>query len=389
MNRTLRFTLLLLPCFALLLFTGACSKRKGPPQRPPATVKTELAVTQDSPVILNAFGNTEDRVSIDVVPQVSGMLVGTFIQDGARVTNGQALFQVDSSDYVMKVRQGEGLVAADRVNLELNRLTLERNRPLFAKSLISQETFDTLKAKMDATAAQLQMDEAALDLARLNLARCTVTSTVVGVCSKRFVDNDNLVAAGQTRLTNIRNYDPLTVEFSISEQYVIQLRQAFTEGPLRITLNTRGDTNTYEGVVTFLDNTVNVQNGTLLLRGEVANPTLKLWAGQFVEVNVTAGMIRNAVMIPESALQFGKRGPFVYVVTAENKAEMRVVKPGVRYQNRIQVIEGVQAGEKVVALGQLMLYPGASVAEAPAAAGPGTGGAGAAPTGRVATVKGS
>ncbi|MFA5043529.1 MAG: efflux RND transporter periplasmic adaptor subunit [Kiritimatiellia bacterium] len=352
-------------CSLLILTLGACSKRqKGPPQFPPTAVQTTLAVKMDTPVVISAFGNTEDQVSVDVVPQVSGLLVKTFILDGAIVTNGQALFLIDPSDYVIRVRQADGLVAADRANLELSRLTLERNRPLLAKSMISAETFDTLKTKLDAAAAQLKIDEATLDQARLDLSRCTVTSSVNGICSKRFLDNGNLAVANQTKLTNVRSYDPIFVEFSVSEQYLDLLRREMAAGTVRVEVAPRGDTNSYAGELVFLDNAVNQQTGTILLRALVPNPERKLWAQQFIEVRILAGTARAAVMVPESAVQFGKDGPYAFVVTQDNKADLRPVKPGVRYDSLLQIEEGVASGEKVVVLGQLMLYPGAVVMEA-------------------------
>ncbi len=367
-------------CGILILTLGACSKRqKGPPQFPPTAVQTSLAVKMDTPVVISAFGNTEDQVSVDVVPQVSGMLVKTFILDGAIVTNGQPLFLIDPSDYAIRVRQADGLVTADRANLELSRLTLERNRPLLAKNMISAETFDTLKTKLDAATAQLQIDEAALDKTRLDLSRCMVTSSVNGVCSKRFLDNGNLAMANQTKLTNIRSYDPLFVEFSISEQYLDLLRREMTAGKVLIEVTPRGDTNSYAGELSFLDNAVNQQTGTILLRGLVPNPDRKLWAQQFIEVRIAAGIARDAVMVPESAVQFGKDGPYAFVVNKDNKADLRLVKPGVRYDNVLQVIEGMAPGEKVVVLGQLMLYPGAAVMEAASPAPTGNTPAGKAP----------
>lgn len=378
MNRYLRFAVILVTLSTLALALGACSKReKGPPQFPPAAVQTALAIKMDTPVVIPAFGNTKDQVSVDVVPQVAGILVKTFILDGAIVTNGQPLFMIDPSDYAIRVRQADGLVAADRANLELSRLTLERNRPLLAKNMISAETFDTLKTKLDAATAQLQIDEAALDQARLDLSRCMVTSSVNGVCSKRFLDNGNLAMANQTKLTNVRSYDPLFVDFSVSEQYLEILRREMAAGTVRIEIMPRGDTNNYAGELIFLDNAVNNQTGTILLRGLVPNPDRKLWAQQFIEVRILAGIARDAVMVPESVVQFGKDGTYAFVVTKDNKAELRLVKPGVRYDNLLQIIEGVAPGEKVVVLGQLMLYPGAAVMEAAAPAPAGNAPAGA------------
>jgi RND family efflux transporter MFP subunit len=295
---------------------------------------------------------------------VSGVLLHTFVTEGAAVTNGQLLFQIDPSDYAMRVRQVESLVAADRANLELNRLTLERNRPLFDKQLVAVETLDMLKTRLAAAEAQLSADEAALDQARLNLARCAITAPMAGVCSKRYLDNGNLAAAGMTRLINIRSYDPLAVEFSVSEQYLPLVRRSLAAGTIHIHVTPRGDTNSYEGKLDFVDNAVNALTGTILLRGQIPNPDLKLWARQFVQVAIHAGSIPDAVMVPEGAVQLGKEGAYLYTVSADNKAERRAVTTGVRCDNLIQIVTGVAPGDRVVAMGQLMLYPGAPVAEA-------------------------
>jgi membrane fusion protein, multidrug efflux system len=373
MNQSIRLSVLFaVGCTSALTLTS-CGKRGGPHEMPPISVKTAAAVKMDTPVVINAFGNTKDRASVDIVPQVSGRLLNTYIRDGAVVTNGQPLFQIDSSDYAARVRQADGAVSADRANLKWNRITLDRNQPLLKNNLISTEDFDTLQTKLDAAKAQLQMDEAVLELAQLNLSRCTITSSVSGVCSRRYLDNGNLVAAGQTRLINIRSYDPMYVDFSVSEQYLPAVRRALAEGTVRIEITPRGDTNIYEGTVEFVDNAVDTQTGTILLRGQAPNPNWKLWAQQFVEVRAVVDLIRDAVMVPEGAVQYGKQGPYLFVVSKDGKAELRSVKPGVRHNDLIQIAEGVAPGENVVVLGQLMLYPGAAVTDMsklpPAAAG--------------------
>lgn len=362
MNRKVSLVCMRVACGAMVLAAGSCLKKKsGPPPAHPMAVQAAPAVKMDVPVTIRAFGTTEPRMSVDLVPQVSGMLITTFIADGAVVTNGQPLFQLDPRDYEARVRQGEALVAADRANLELSRVTLDRNQPLLAKQLIAQENFDTIKTRLAAAQAQLQADEAALDQARLNLSRCRIAAPLAGVCSKRYLDDGNLAAAGQTRLINIRSYDPITVNFTVSEDYLAILRRALAEGPVRLDIQPRGDTNSYPGALSFLDNTVSSQTGAILLRGQAPNPELKLWAGQFVEVRLAAGLIRDAVMVPEGAVQLGKQGPYLFAVSKENTADLRPVKVGVRHENRIQILGGVEPGESVVVLGQLMLAPGAPV----------------------------
>jgi len=393
MNRNQRIRpLASVSCVLLLLLTSACGKKGGMPPMPPAVVQTAPALKMDTPVIIQAFGNTEEQKSVDVAPQVSGTLLKTLIADGAAVTNGQPLFLIDPSDYAARVRQAEGLVAADKANLDLNRLTLERNRPLLEKELISAENFDTLKTRVEAASAQLSADGATLEQAKLSLSRCTVSSPLAGLCSKRYVDDGNLVAAGMTRLINIRSYDPMIVEFSVSEQYLPLIQRSMAEGEMRIEVGRPDDTNRLSGTVRSVDNAVNPLTGTIMLRGDVPNPDKKLWSQQFVEIRLTAGVIHEAIMVPESAVQFGKNGSYLYVVPADrfavttngpvvvtnSVAEMRPVKTGVRNEGRFQIVEGVAANENVVALGQLMLYPGAKVmdlAKVPSGGAPGpTGG---------------
>lgn len=358
----IRNTSLTLTAVALLACgTSGCHRGTGAqPDRPPAAVQTAPAIRTNAPVTLTAFGYTEDRASVDVVPQVSGLLVKTLVSDGASVTNGQPLFLIDTSDYAARVSQIEGVVRADRANLELSKNTLERNQSLFEKKLIAPETFDAVKARVEATSGQLQMNEATLDQARLNLARCTITAQISGICSKRFVDEGNLVAAGITRLTNIRSYDPMDLEFSVSEQYLPPLRQAMAMGEARLEVTPRGTSERIPGTLTFIDNAVNPMSGTILLRGQVPNTNQKLWAKQFVDITVYAGEIKDAILVPEGAVQTGKQGSYLYVVK-DGKADMRPIRTGIRTAGRIQVLGNVEDGERVVLLGQMMIFPGAPV----------------------------
>lgn len=348
------------------LITGACSKPQVHPPRPPATVQTTLSVKTNALLEIKAFGNTEAYASVDIVPQVSGVLLQTYVEHGAMVTNGQPLFLIDPDDYSNRVQQAGGAVAVARANLDLARITVERNRPLLEKQLISSEDFDTIQARLTAAQGQLDADEAALAQARLNLERCAITSPLTGVCSERYIDRGNLVNAGQARLINIRSYDPIYFTFSVSEQDFPAIRSAMAAGPVDLEVTPRGETNSYRGTLQSIDNSVSTDSGTIRLRGQAANPGLTLWAGQFIDVCIQAGTVQNAVMVPEGAVQFGKRGTFVFVVSTNETADIRMVETGIRNGDQIQVRGNVQPDERVVVLGQLMLYPGAPVREADA-----------------------
>ncbi|MCE9612627.1 MAG: efflux RND transporter periplasmic adaptor subunit [Lentisphaerae bacterium] len=370
MNPSLRLAVTLAAGSALGLTLSACAKKEGgPPQRPPSSVQTTPALSLRAPVVIATFGNTHEHQSVDVVPQVSGTIVQTLIADGAVVTNGQPLFLIDPRDYAARVQQVEAAVAADRAAVELSRSTVTRNRPLLEKALISTEAFDTLTTRQQAAEAQLAADEAALSMAQLNLERCTVTAPFAGVCSQRYLDTGAVAAAGATRLVNIRSYDPIDVDFSVSEQHLPSVRAALARGDVALTVTPRGDTNAYTGKIVFMDNAINPMTGTIMLRGQVPNPDLKLWSQQFVEVGVLVDTLADAVMVPEGAVQFGKQGPYLFVATTNNVADLRPVQTGVRHQNLIQILSGVAPAERVVVLGQLMLFPGAPVMDRPAGGG--------------------
>ncbi len=364
MTTLLQFSGRLAMISVLALGVTACGKKGAPPQRPPVIVKMAHAVKTTLPVVISAYGTTQDRENVDVVPQVSGILLTILVQEGAVVTNGQPLFQIDARDYASRVQQAEGMVAVDRSNVELTRSTLQRNQPLLEKHLISPDTFDTIKTKVASLEAQLKMDEASLDQARLNLSRCTVVSPLAGVCSKRYVDAGNLAAAGMTRLINIRSYNPLRLECSVSEQHLPIIRNAMTRGFIPVEITPRGDTNSFPGTLSFMDNAVNPTTGTLLLRGQVPNPDLKLWANQFVTIRIIVASIPDAILVPESAVQFGKTGPYLFVAGTNSLADLRFVTTGIRQDDQIQIVSGVAEGEAVIALGQLMLTPGAMVMDA-------------------------
>lgn len=365
MNKTMPAISLVIPVTLALLLATACGRKSGPPKTsPPATVNTSPALRMNVPVVLHAFGTTGEKASVNIVPQVSGTLVKTLIPDGAVVTNGQPLFQIDTSDYQTRLHQAEAALAADKASLELDRITLQRNAPLLEKKLIPAETYDSLEAKVAIGEARLRADEAALEQARLNLRRCSIVSPINGICSRRLVDDGNLVAAGQTVLVNIRSYDPLDVDFSVPEQYLAALRQSMRSDTVRIQLKPRGDTNLFSGELTFIDNAVSTATGTILLRGQVANPEHALWAQQFVDITLILDTRPDTLMVPEGAVMLGKNGAYLFVMTKDSKADRRAVKTGVRHNNLIEITEGVTEGEKVVVLGQMTLFPGAPIQDA-------------------------
>jgi multidrug efflux system membrane fusion protein len=376
----------------LLLAIGGlvagCDKKAGgpPPARPPTPVHIVVATTATVPTLLPAFGTAVANVQVNIVPQVSGKILKALIKDGDTVTTDQPLFEIDPSDYANAVHRGEAAVEGDRANLWIAKLNVDRNQPLVAKNLISQNAFDNYKATAEAADAKLKADLASLEQAKLDLTRCTVRAPSAGTCSKVMVNPGNLAMTNQTVLTTLKGLDPIQAEFSLSEEYLPALRRELAAGPVTVSVQPRGDEQSYAGRIVFIDNAVNTATGSIQVRAEIPNPEHKLWPNQFLAVTVRAGEFKNAVVIPESAVQTGKMGSFAFVVNAQNQAELRPVQLGVRTDGHVHIKAGITAGEKVVAQGLLMLAPGATVMEAPSPGGaPGQPGA---PAGKPAAAPG-
>lgn len=378
---------------AAILAGGLCGclkqKEVAADERPPAAVQTASAIQTNVPMILQAFGRVVAVENVDVMPQVSGKLLEIHFKDGATVKAGDKLFTIDPREYKASLDKAEATLAADQAGLKMKKATLERNAKLIEKNLISKEDFEKVQADFDASDAQVRLDKAAVDLAAINLEYCSIVAPTDGHAGKRLVDAGNLVQAGSTKLVNLRKLDSLYVDFSVSEEQLSLIRNAMNKGTLDVDFmperelrqvqklsETRGATGVdaslreyeekgYDAQLVFLDNTVSDTTGAIALRAIVTERMEELWPGQFVRVGLTVETRSNAVIVPANAVQSGKNGPYVFVVKPDQTADYRMVKQAFPWASYIVIDKGVQAGELVVLLGQMGLYPGAKVFEMP------------------------
>jgi membrane fusion protein, multidrug efflux system len=354
------FVLLIIPVISLV---SGCSGKKPQKEMPPRPVNTGVAIQKDVPIYIESFGNMYSPNDVNIISQVTGQIKEAGFKDGDIVSRGDILFTIDPDPYKADVDKAEAALAQDTANLKLAKDTLDRNKKLFDKELISRQDLDSYETNVASLEAKTALDKANIELSRINLGYCFIHSPIDGLTGRRLVDPGNVVTENDgPTLVNIKTIDPLYTDFTVPEAELDRIREAMREGALKVELSVVGNNDySYSGELHFLDNAVDNSTGTVLLRSIVPNKDKALWAGQFVRVRLILYTQKDAILVPYEAVQLGRDGLYLFAVTPDNKAELRTAKAGNRENSHIIIEEGVRAGEKVVTAGHLGLSPGVAV----------------------------
>ena len=233
---------------------------------------------------------------------------------------------------------------------------------LVEKKAAAQQEFDSAKNAVAVSEARLQQNQAAMQTARLNLEYTTLRAPIEGRAGRRLVDVGNNIKENDTALLVIQRMDPIYADFSVTERDLSAVQKSLARGPVRAEVRVPDEPGTPRaGDVTFVDNAVQDGTGTVMLRATIANADRHFWPGRFVKVRILLDLLKGAVLVPGVATQMSAKGPYVYVVTDESKAEFRLVQLGQRHDDRVVVESGVKAGERVVIAGQMGIMPGGKV----------------------------
>jgi multidrug efflux system membrane fusion protein len=334
-----------------LLFRAFLGGHKTPPPPPPRPVSVAKVIAKDVPLYLDEIGTCAAFESVQVQAQVSGQITERHFKDGADVKKGDLLFTIDP-------RQYQAALDSAKADLFLAQANLKRQTELAAKDVTATQDLDTAKANA-------MKAEAAVATAQVNLDYCSIRSPINGRIGLRQVDVGNTVSSGSNGavLVSIDNLDPIYTDFTIAEPDLPLVRR-YLGGPNVKVLTDAEDDNIppREGSLYFIANTLQPGTGTAQARAVTPNPDHALWPSQFVHVRLILDRLKNAKLVPNSAVQIGQNGPYVFVVKKDSTLDLRQVKPGQKQADDLTVIEsGVQGGETVVTSGQLQLAPGAKV----------------------------
>jgi multidrug efflux system membrane fusion protein len=268
---------------------------------------------------------------------------------------------------VAALAQTEAVLAKDTVQSENADADAARYQQLVGQKLVSPQDAELKVATAKAMKAQMVADKAAVDNAKLNLAWTRVTSPIAGRADKRQVDVGNLVQPNGAAVTTIRQIAPIQVQFALPQDLLFDVQEKSKAGALTVTATIPGHSEAVEtGTLSFVGSSVDASTGTVQCKADFDNKDAHLWPGAYVQVKLTLGERKDAVVVPTTTVQTSQQGSFAYVVKPDGTAEMRPIVAGLNHDGSVVIDSGITAGEKVVVDGQLSLVPGARVVAKPA-----------------------
>jgi multidrug efflux system membrane fusion protein len=354
-----------------------------PAKSPVAAVSVAKASVQDLPEAISALGAAQAWESDTILAQVTGMLQKVAFKEGTNVKAGQLLAQIDPSLYQAALDQAKGQLNRDQASLQDARLDLKRYQTLSAQNSIAGQQVDTQAALVKQDEGTVQMDQAAVVTAQVNLNRCRITSPISGRTGVRLIDPGNLISAsasatsasttgtvtgstssGVTGIVVVNQIEPIAVTFSVPQrdyQRLSRLSDGFRKPLTTEALSQDSGASLGSGQLTIADNRVDPSTGTVEMKARFPNVGDKLLPGQFVNVRLTLQTLAHVTTIPAAAVNQGPNGPYAYVVGPDGKASMRPLKVRLT-QGAIAVIDsGVNPGDTVVTDGQVALTNGMRV----------------------------
>ncbi|KTT71409.1 efflux RND transporter periplasmic adaptor subunit [Sphingomonas endophytica] len=369
---------------ALLLAVSACGggdgaqpKGKGGPGGPgggPTQVGYVVVQPTAVPTIAELPGRTVAFESSQVRPQITGVIQKRFFTEGSLVKRGQPLYQIDPSLYRAAANQARANVANAQATFTAAKIRADRYKPLADMEAISAQDYTDAVAQQRQAAAQIGVNSAQLDTARVNLRFTTVPAPITGRIGRSLFTVGALVSATQADpLATIQQLDPIFVDIQQSSANLLGLRRALASGgaaPARAVVTLKledGSDYGIKGSVEFAEVVVDPSTGTVTLRARFPNPQGLLLPGMFVRAQFAQSILKNAFLVPQTAISRDAKGnATLFVVGADNKAKQLTVTAD-RTQGEYWVVtSGLKGGEKIITQGLANLRPGATIKPVPA-----------------------
>lgn len=345
-------------------------------------VAASVAARRDMPILKYAIGFIESPAVVSVNSRVTSQVVTQHVTDGQTVKAGDLLFTLDDRALKAQLAKDQATLAKDEAQQASAEANLERARSLFTQQTTSKQALDQAVADAKIAAANVAADKATIQADDLQISYTRITAPISGRLGAVQVHPGNLVNAGvgngATPLVTITQISPIRVSFAVPTDELPTLRKAIAAGTPPVVriyspgdYGTGGDKPIATGKLDFIDSSVDTASGSVVVKASIANEDSALWPGQYVNVVVETGILRDLTIVPTVAVQQGQSGPFVFVVRDDGTVAIRPVAIAASEGETTGLASGLKPGERVVTEGQIRLKNGThvSVKETDAAAG--------------------
>ncbi|HYD33971.1 MAG TPA: efflux RND transporter periplasmic adaptor subunit [Methylophilaceae bacterium] len=343
-----------------------------PPAMPVSVVEVQPTTI---PISAEAVAQTEGAKEVEIRPRVGGILLKRLYEEGDPVKEGQAMFLIDPEPYKIALAQARAALAEQEARIEQARREEARLKGLLVTQSISQREYDTAVSDLAVARATAQRAEADVREAQLNLSYTTVTAPVSGISGRFRFSEGALVEPNTSLLTSIIQLSPIWVRFSFSDNELAELGGRLNEQNVKEVSLVLPDGSVYKekGKLNFAASQIDPTLGTQQLRATFENKDRKLLPGQFVRARVVTGQREGVFLLPQPAVMNSDQGSFVYVVNAQNQANPQPVTTGNWVGKEWVVLDGLNAGDKVIVDNLLKIRPGMTVSPQLPGAQPGQG----------------
>lgn len=373
MRRLFKVLWIVMICLVLATPIG-CGKKEnaGPPPIPEVAVVTiqpqRLVVTTE------LTGRASANKIAEVRPQVGGIIQKRLFEEGAEVSAGQKLYQIDPATYQAALDNAKAALGRSEANLPALKVKAERIKELLAERAVSQQDYDDVSAALNQAEADTRYWKAMVETASINLKYTSITAPISGRIGRSEVTEGALVTANQpSALAVIQKLDPMYVDVPQSTTELLQLRNRLEQG--RLSRNGRnrvrifledGTAYSQAGILQFRDISVDQTTGSIMLRVTVPNPKGILLPGMFVRAVVEEGVNPKALLVPQQGVARTPKGePFVLIVDQAGKVQQRMLNLDRAIGDAWLMESGLSGGERVIVEGQQRARPGASVKVVP------------------------
>lgn len=357
------------------LFVSACGENQPQGEFPPPEVGVMVMHAGPVPLVREASGRLAPTRASDVRARVAGVVQKRLYKEGSMVREGQPLVQIDPAPFRAQLAAANANLEQAEAAAKNAHVTAERNRELYKQQLVSRMQLDDSEALERTTAAQVSAAKAQVESARINLGYANVTAPISGRAGQMRVLEGALVGQGEaTLLTTVEQIDPLFVFFDQPASDFERLQRAQAAGQVTIAEGNqaevrviRGDGSEYPhaGTLSFADFSVNPTTGAVAFRGVIPNPDGLLLPGMYVNVRLTAGVLKQGFQVPQLAVQRDAQGAYVLAVEADGTVSAKRVDVVSSVGANWVVGHGLADGDQVIVSGMQMARPGMKVVPKP------------------------